>query len=271
MKLDIARYKRYYVQEVMSAADMKEVHERISGWIKNRVSETKAKGVVLGLSGGIDSAVTAKLAVDAGVDVKALIMPDKLASKEDIEDAVKFAEELRIKYEVIPLDKLLDTFEFVCPSGNEDEVAWGNVKARLRMILLYVTANLEGRLVLGTGNRTELLLGYFTKYGDGGVDLLPIGGLYKTRVRELARYLALPEKIIGKTPSAGLWPGQTDEGELGMSYEVIDQVLHLIVDEDKTLDEAAEKLGVDKDKIASLAKRIESNQHKRKQPETPAV
>jgi NAD+ synthase len=136
------------------------------------------------------------------------------------------------------------------------------------MILNYVYANLEGKIVIGTGNKTELLLGYFTKYGDAGVDILPIGDLYKTQVRQVARYLKLPKEIIDKVPSAGLWPGQTDEAEIGAGYEEIDNILYLLIEKGYSQEETATKLNVELELVKDLYERMKRNEHKRK---TPAV
>ncbi|MEW5760546.1 MAG: NAD(+) synthase, partial [Candidatus Thermoplasmatota archaeon] len=146
----------------------------------------------------------------------------------------------------------------------------GNLKARIRMLLLYAYANSKNLIVVGTGNKTELLCGYFTKFGDGGADILPIGDLYKTQVREMARFLEIPEKIINKVPSAGLWKGQTDEDELGIKYEKLDKILYGI------------ELGLDKNEISNkvelpikeverIMNMVELTKHKRKFPLIPKI
>jgi NAD+ synthase len=134
------------------------------------------------------------------------------------------------------------------------------------MYILYYHANLMHRMVVGTGNKTEMLLGYFTKYGDGGVDIEPIGGLYKTQVRGLARHVGIAAKIIDKTPTAGLWPGQTDESELGVSYEMADRILAMLVDENK--DASLVKKKFPPEIVDRLAARISSNEHKRMPPQS---
>ena len=139
------------------------------------------------------------------------------------------------------------------------------------MVLNYLVANLEHRLVLGTGNRTELLTGYFTKYGDGAVDVLPIGGLYKTQVFQLARYLGIPKPIISKPPSAGLWRGQTDEGELGFSYELLDRILFQLVNEKHTVGETATLLNMETSRVQEVRSKVLGSRHKRQSPRVAAI
>lgn len=197
--------------------------QQIADWIKERVEEAGAEGIVLGLSGGIDSAVTAILAQMAvSENVLGIIMPCRSVSQ-DADDALLLAEEFNIKTEHMDLTSPFDTLQEMLPEGTQ--LADANLKPRLRMTTLYYFANLKNYLVSGTGNKTELVIGYFTKYGDGGCDMLPLGGLLKVEVRELARELGVPEPIITKPPSAGLWEGQTDEGETGISYEELDRII----------------------------------------------
>lgn len=197
--------------------------EKISSWLKERVGESKARGLLLGLSGGIDSAVAAALAKRACPDnVLALVMPCQ-SHPEDEKDARLIARKLNLKTESVDLSDIFKHFLEILPPG--ESMARGNLKARLRMVTLYYFANKHNYLVMGTGNKSEIILGYFTKYGDGGVDLLPLGNLLKSEVRVLAKELAIPPEICRKVPSAGLFQGQTDEGELGISYEELDEIL----------------------------------------------
>lgn len=177
----------------------------------------------MGLSGGIDSSLVAALCKKGlGDNVLGAIMPCESASRDE-GDALKFAERLGMKTVTVRLDAVYSTLLQVL--GKDSKLARANLKPRLRMAALYFLANTRAYLVAGTGNKSEIMTGYFTKYGDGGVDFLPLGSLYKTEVRELARELDLPEDIIDKPPSAGLWDGQTDERELGISYEELDRSL----------------------------------------------
>jgi NAD+ synthase len=134
------------------------------------------------------------------------------------------------------------------------------------MMLLYYHSNAMNRIVAGTGNRTELLVGYFTKYGDGGVDILPIGDLYKTEVREIANYLGVPKCIIEKAPTAGLWTGQTDEEELGIKYESLDKILYLLIDEKLSIEEVSKRLEVPRDEVLRIKNMVESSKHKLSSP-----
>ena len=195
----------------------------IANWIKLRVEQAQAKGVVVGLSGGLDSACVAILSKAAlGSNVLGLILPCQ-SDPEDEKLARLVAENIGLKTEKIVLDLIYDKLCESLPSAGRNISA--NLKPRLRMISLYYFASKLNYLVVGSGNKSELIVGYFTKYGDGGVDILPLGGLLKTEVRELAKELGVPDEIIKRTPSAGLWEGQTDELELGLSYEDLDKAI----------------------------------------------
>lgn len=192
--------------------------------IRQYFKKAGMREAVVGLSGGIDSALALRLVADAiGSDnVMALLMPEKgLTRIEDVKDAANLCRSLKIKYKIIEINLLLDIFK----KTKQNKNSWINLKPRIRMVILYNYANLNNALVVGTSNKTELKLGYFTKHGDGACDLEVIGDLYKTEVRALARYLNLPSEIIDKVPSAGLFNGQTDEKEIGASYEDIDNML----------------------------------------------
>jgi len=199
------------------------VGDVISAWIAERVRKAGSEGAVVGLSGGIDSSVTAVLARRALRDgVLGLMMPCH-SHPQDLAHARLVADTFGIRTDLVDLAPAFDAILALLPSG--DRLAEANLKARLRMTTLYFCANAGHYLVLGTSNRSELEVGYFTKYGDGGADILPLGGLLKRQVRELARELGVPQPIIDKPPSGGLWPGQTDEGEMGITYDEIDEVL----------------------------------------------
>lgn len=224
---------------------MKKVYNNLVKATKQYFKKAKIKKAVIGLSGGIDSSLSLKLTADAigNNNVTALIMPERgLTKKEDIKDAINFCKSLKVNYKIIEINPILKNFKKI---WRQNKISWINLKPRIRMLLLYNYANVNNALVIGTSNKTELTLGYFTKYGDGACDLAIIGDLYKTEVRALAKYLKLPKKIINKTPSAGLFKGQTDEKEIGALYKNIDKMLK------------------GKKKISNKIKRlIEKNKHK---------
>jgi len=200
------------------------MHRRIVSWIKEQVKKAGAKGIVLGLSGGVDSALVAALAKKAlgKSKVLALFLPCHSALQ-DSQDASLVARRLGIKTKKVDLSSVYDVLIKILPAANGTAIA--NLKPRLRMIILYYFANKLKYLVCGTGNKSEIMTGYFTKYGDAGVDILPIGGLLKREVRNLAEELGVPEQVIAKSPTAGLWAGQTDEGEMGIAYAELDEIL----------------------------------------------
>lgn len=237
--------------------DMKAVKDRLVKWIQQRVSASGANGVVLGLSGGIDSSVVCGLAAAAcGKDVLGVIMPIQ-SNSEDADHARQVADKFCVRTEHIDLGPAFRTMQQSLPKGNK--IADANLKPRLRMLTLYFFANLHNYIVLGTGNKSELLVGYFTKFGDGGVDLLPIAGMYKHQVVELAKLLGVPSAVIKKPASAGLWPSQTDEAEMGLSYYELDSILQAI--------EKRETGGVDPAKLSKVRDMIERSEHKRRMAE----
>ena len=208
--------------------------ERIARWLRERADDAGARGFVFGLSGGIDSAVVARLCqLAAPQRVLGVLLPC-YSHPQDEEDARLVASTFSIPIVRVDLDATFDalteslhTAVKVLPKQVESldikqQMPEANVKPRLRMSALYFIANSLNYLVVGTGNRSELTLGYFTKYGDGGVDLLPIGGLLKSEVRALGRELSVPDRVIDKPPTAGLWVGQTDEAEMGFSYDTLE-------------------------------------------------
>ncbi len=226
---------------------------RISSWIRERVEEAGAKGVVLGISGGIDSSVTAVLAKKGlGDGVLGVIMPCH-SDPTDVEHARRVAAQFGIETEYVDLTPVFDCLLEALPPG--DRVAVGNLKPRLRMATLYYFANSRHYLVMGTGNKSEIMVGYTTKYGDSGVDILPLGDLLKTQVQKLARELGIPEEVIVKPPSAGLWEGQTDEGEMGISYDELDEILMAI--------ESGDVDGCNQQTLARVRAMMAASQHKR--------
>ena len=231
---------------------------KIVSWIKGQVKDAGALGIVLGLSGGIDSAVVCALAKEAvgKNNVLALFIPCH-SDFQDLKDARIVAKKLGVKTKAIDLSKVYDSFLSLLPKSGKLVVA--NLRPRLRMATLYYFANKLNYLVCGTGNKSELMAGYFTKYGDGGVDILPIADLLKKDVRRLARELKIPEEIIAKPPTAGLWPGQTDEGEMGITYDELDDILYRL--EHKLRQVVQEK------KVSKVKRMIIRSGHKRNMPE----
>lgn len=250
------------------------VQDKIIDFIWNETHKAGVSGAVIGISGGIDSALTAALTVKAlGKDkVLGIHMPESgLTTSVDTEDAIAVADWLGIELRAIDITGIVTAFMDAIPdSESADYLPRGNLKARVRMSILYFHANQMNRMVIGTGNKTEILLGYSTKYGDGGVDIEPIGGLYKTEVWGLSRMLDVPEPIITKKPSAGLWKGQTDEAELGISYVKVDNVLRML-EQNETPETIISTLGVSREQLDSVMRRIERNEHKRRVPPAPEI
>lgn len=243
--------------------DTKRVQEKIIEFIRKQVKEAGLSRAVVGLSGGIDSATVAYLAKEAlgAENIYGIILPSETTSQEDIRDAKGVIEVLRINLVEIEIAPIVDSLSAFLKET--DKIRKGNIMARSRMIVLYDQAAKHKALVLGTSNKTELLLGYFTKYGDGGVDIEPVGDLYKTQVRQLAKDLGVLDSIIKKAPTAGLWPGQTDEEELGCTYKEVDKLLYHMIEEKKS-DEELIKSGCKKEFIEQVRDKIQNTEHKRK-------
>lgn len=226
----------------------------IADWIKKKVDDAKAKGIVVGLSGGVDSACVAVLAKMAvGDNVLGLTLSCQSDSLDE-KFACLVANKFNIKVENLCLDSVYEEFTSILPESGK--LAQANLKPRLRMVTLYYYANKLNYLVAGTGNKSEAMVGYFTKYGDGGVDILPLADLLKTEVRELAKELKVPEEVIERVPTAGLWQGQTDEAELGVSYEELDKAILAI-------ESGKEKSYFDQKIIAKIKKLMQASEHKR--------
>jgi len=238
---------------------IEELAKKLISWISAMVSAAGSKGVVVGMSGGIDSSVAAVLCKRAFPEATLGVIMPCHSDKIDREHAELVAAEFHVPVKVVALDEVFDALVKVFPSEGYGaatrNLAEANIKPRLRMVTLYYFANRLNYLVVGAGNRSELSVGYFTKYGDGGVDLLPLGNLVKNQVRDLAMLLGVPQEIIDKPASAGLWTGQTDETELGLTYNELDRYL--------TTGEAGEKI---KEKIDIMMNR---SSHKRCLPPVP--
>lgn len=208
---------------------IQDVASKLISWIRETVSIVGGEGVVFGLSGGIDSAVVAVLCKRAFPETTLGLIMSCHSNKIDREHAELVARKFDVSTQVVVLDEVYDSLLKILPDDSGDMVtrqqAEANIKPRLRMVTLYYFANRQNYLVVGTSNKSELSVGYFTKYGDGGSDLVPLGDLVKQQVRELASFLGIPQEIIDKPPSAGLWAGQTDEGQLGLTYKELDHYL----------------------------------------------
>lgn len=237
----------------------------LAEFIRNETRKFGFERVVLGLSGGIDSALSATLAVEAlgAENVVALILPYKTSSPESEKHARLLADQLGImcdKVDITPMAEPL--FEHY---GEMSDLRRGNVLARLRMVTVFDRSSAEKALVLGTSNKTEYLLGYTTWYGDSAASIQPLGDLYKTQVRALSKAIGVPAPILEKKPSADLWPGQTDEAEMGLQYDVVDQVLYLLVDE--RLDpERVISMGFDRALVERVIRSVRNMQFKRMTP-----
>ncbi|MEK6869885.1 MAG: NAD+ synthase [Nanoarchaeota archaeon] len=245
--------------------DNEAVYKKLVNGIRDYFTKNNVKKAVIGLSGGIDSSVSAKLVADAigKENVHGLVMPVMgVSSQENIADAVELCKLIGIGYSVVHINRFLEGFEDL--EWGQSKIAKMNSASRIRAVLLYNYANTHNALVIGTSNKTEILLGYFTKYGDGAVDIEVIGEIFKTDEKELARFIGIPEKIITKTPTAELYHGQTDEGELGISYEELDKILKLYVD-GKNANEIAGK-GFDRKIVENVIARVKANEHKRNMP-----
>ena len=248
----------------MRKINIKREKNRIVEFIKKYVHNAGFKKGIIGLSGGLDSSVAAYLTVEAlgRENLIGVLMPYK--TSQSLEDGKLIAEKLGIKYYIREISQMVDLY-FEKYESDANKLRRGNRMARERMCILYDISAKENALVIGTGNRTELYLGYVTQFGDSACAIEPLGHLYKTEVWKLAKFLNLPSEIINKTPSADLWDGQTDEDELGIKYEIADEILCYIFDE-KLADEKIVKKGFSKEDINHINKLMKKNKFKRRMP-----
>lgn len=254
-------------QEMLSI-DAGQVTDKIIKFIRDEIENSGLEGAVISASGGLDSSTTLVLTVKAlGKErVKALTMPERdVTPKIDVSDVMQLSQSIGITCDMLDITPIVKAVASLHPNSNLDPISMGNIKARIRMLLVYSYANRYRMMVIGSSNKTEWLTGYFTKYGDGASDLLPLADLYKTQVRVLARYLGLPSRIIEKEPSARLWLGQTSEKELGLPFDMIDLIL-LGWERKMSIKEISSHLKLPEDKVSSILDRVRRNEHKRRLP-----
>ena len=245
--------------------NLKEVHNELVEFLRENFKKAGFSKAVLGLSGGIDSALVAYLLRDAlgKENVLAIMMPYKSSNPDSLNHAKLVVEDLKINAKTIEITNMIDAY-----FKNEKDASslrMGNKMARERMSILFDYSSKENALVVGTSNKTEIYLGYSTQFGDSACALNPIGGLYKTNIWDLSRYLKIPNELIEKKPSADLWEGQTDEQEMGLTYKEADQVLYRMLEENKTTEEVLAE-GFNKDLVDNIVRRINRSEYKRRMP-----
>ena len=237
----------------------------LSGFIKSELGRVGFKRAVIGLSGGIDSALSLALATEAigKENVLAVRMPYKASSQDSLDHAQLCIDKFGVQSLTIPITEMADPVIALDPDMSKTRK--GNIMARCRMIVLYDQSEAFGGLVIGTSNKTEILLGYSTIFGDSASALNPIGDLYKTQVRQLSRALGVPDEIVDKAPSADLWADQTDESELGFTYAEVDKLFYLLIDQRYRVEECVDA-GFDEAFVRAVLKRVRQNQFKRMMP-----
>jgi NAD+ synthase len=248
--------------KLVNGQNYAKISKKTERFISDYVSKNSAKGLVIGLSGGLDSSVVLKLSANAlgSQNVLGLVMPTNVTPREDIKHAIELAGALKVEYKMIDLDPIIEKYASILP---DDKKARGNLMARIRMSILYYHAFLRRYLVAGTGDKSEYYIGFFTKYGDGGADIMPILHLYKSQVRALAWHLGILNAIIEKKSSPRLWANHLAEEEIGMNYEIIDSILHLMVDKKVKPTEITRKLNVPREQIDKVRGMVEKSVHKR--------
>lgn len=254
-----------------SESELEAARERIVAFIADLVDDAGAEGAVLGLSGGIDSTLTAYLAVEALGEggLHGITMPAAVNDPDVMSDAERVAHELGIEYDVVEIQPIAESFFDAFPAAADDRMAAGNVYVRTRAVLNYFVANAENRIVLGTGNRAEAMTGYFTKYGDQAVDCNPIGNLYKQQVRQLAAHVGVPRALVMQEPTAGMWEGQTDAAEMGLDYDTVDAILAVHVDGGLSRAATVRELDVPAEAVDRVVELVEGSTHKRAMPPAP--
>ena len=243
--------------------DWKNIKLDLIKFLKDEVEKTGLKKVTMGLSGGLDSAVVAILCKEAfGDDLNCVLMPSQFSSQSSIDDSIELCEKFNIKYEIISIEPMVSGF---IKNMDEDKLRIGNFSARMRMSVLYDVSSREKSIVVGTSNKSEILLGYGTIFGDIACAINPIGQIYKSDEFEFARLLGVPESILNKAPSADLWEGQSDEAELGHSYKEMDDLLKAMIDQKKSKEELL-NLGFEEEFINKIEYKVKSNAFKGRLP-----
>ncbi|RBQ29980.1 NAD+ synthase [Aliarcobacter vitoriensis] len=243
--------------------DWKKVKQNLINFLQEEVSKTGLNSVTLGLSGGLDSAIVAVLCKEAFEDnLNCVLIPSQFSSKASVDDALELCRNFDIRYEIVELEPILNAY---LQNMQNDNLRIGNFCARLRMTILYDISAREKSLVVGTSNKSEILLGYGTIFGDTACAINPIGNIYKSDLFEFAKFLGVTQNIIDKKPSADLWEGQSDEDDLGFSYLKIDSLLKVMIDENKSKDELL-SLGFEELFIEKISKRVKINEFKRRLP-----
>ncbi|MEA1971747.1 MAG: NAD+ synthase [Candidatus Cloacimonadota bacterium] len=252
----------------MFEKDLNEEINKICEFINSKVKEAKVEKLIVGLSGGIDSAVSAALSVIAigKENVIGVMLPHKQSHPNSLADAIEVAKFLDIEFHKIDISPMVDAY-FSTYNPDANLLRRGNRMARERMCVLYDLSAKYNGLVVGTGNKSELMIGYFTQFGDGACAFEPIGHLYKTEVFEIAKMLKLPNCVIDKKPTADLWEGQTDEEEIGIRYRRLDKILHQLIDLSKTKEEIIQ-LGFEMNEVEKVQQMVFNSEFKRNIPET---
>ncbi len=250
------------ILEEIKNQDYPAITKKIEDFLKTKLEKSNSDGLILGLSGGIDSSVITYLCSRVLKEkTLALVMPDsKISPKEETEDALKIIDSLGINYKLLDINLIVSEYsKYIEPN----ERALGNLRARVRATILYYYANSKNLLVVGSSDKSEFLIGYFTKFGDGSSDILPIVSLYKTQVREIAKFLGVPKNIIEKKSSPNLWKGHSAEEEIGVRYDEIDAILYCIIDKKLSIDDTIQATGIEKNTVEKINKLYNTTEHKR--------
>ena len=250
------------LEDIVNGVKYEDEINRIQNKIEKKILETKTDGVIFGLSGGIDSAVIAYLCNNAIKDkTLAIIMPDsKISPESETNDAIQIVDKLGINYKLLDINLIHKEYSKVLEPNDK---ALGNLRARIRMNILYYYGNAKNLLVLGSSDKSEFNIGYFTKFGDGAADVLPIASLYKTQIREMARHLDISNSIIEKKSSPHLWPNHEAEHEIGATYEEIDTILYSILELKFPIDEISKSTKINEEKVQKIYQLYKKSKHKR--------